>query len=146
MTRHQPETYVLRSRPTFDKHGERVMGLRQPLKTAAGKFVGEKIILAGPMFDKVEPMGEVAHWRNEAARRRWKDDYKAAYADPEKKGKNDLVIVPIFRGVAMRYANEVRADVRREQRRRQRETLREMFKRKMQELTESGKPLGDASA
>jgi hypothetical protein len=129
----------------MDKYGERVMGIRQPLKTAAGKFIGEKIILATPMFDEVKPMGEISHWRSEAARRRWKGDLKAAYNDPEKKGKNDIVVVPIYRGVAMRIANEIRADIRREERRRRRETIRELLKRKMQELTES-KPLGDAQA
>lgn len=129
-----------------DAKGERVVGIRQPLKTAAGKFIGENVILATPLFEEVKPMGEIAHWRSEAARRRWNGDFKAAYADPEKKGKNDLVIVPIYRGVAARYANEQRADIRRENRRRQRETLREMFKRKMQELTESGKPLGETQA
>lgn len=137
---HNPETYVLGSRPMFDKYGKRVVGIRQPLKTAAGKFIGENPILATELFEEVKPMGEIVHWRNEAARRRWDGDFKAAFADPEKKGKNDLVIVPVYRGCAMRYANEQRADIRREERKRQRATLMAAFKAKMKELTE-GKTL-----
>jgi len=145
VTRHQPETYVLGSRPKTDAKGERVIGIRQPLKTAAGKFVGENPILATPLFEDVQPMGEIVHWRSEAARRRWAGDFKAAFADPAKKGKNDLVIVPIYRGVAARYANEQRADIRRENRKRQRATLMEMFRAKMQELKD-GKAAGEPQA
>ncbi len=115
MSRITPQTYVLNSSPMLDDKGNRVIGIRQPLKTVAGKYVGTSTILATPLFNEPKPLGQTVHWRNEAARRRWNGDYVAAGKDPE--GKKDLVVVPLFRGIAARLANEIRAAKRREERR-----------------------------
>lgn len=143
MTRHQPETYILHSGPITDRHGKPVMGIRQPLKTAAGKFVGTNTILMTPTFREVKPMGEIVHWRNEAARRRWNGDYKAAHADKEGYkekgrvvyGRQDLVVVPLFRGISARQANEFRAINRKEARERERQTIMARIRETIKNMT-----------
>ena len=107
MTRFQPETYVIGSSPQLDRKHAPVIGVRQPLKKADGRFVGSKPILATPLFNEGKILGYRSHWINEAARRR--NDGDMTKAKP-----SELVQVPVFRGIPARLANEIRTHQRRE--------------------------------
>lgn len=148
MSRINPQTYVLNSSPMIGADGKQVIGIPQPLKTAAGKPVGSNVILARPLFNVPKPLGEVVHWRNAAARRRWNGDFKAAYNDKEGYkekgctiyGKADLVVVPLYRGIPMRLANEYRADNLREQRRKAAQTFMQRIRDAVGKLTTTEAP------
>jgi hypothetical protein len=114
-----PETYVLGSRPILiDEEietptGEKIktggkvqkIDVLPPLFTAAGRPVGRSALRLSPAWEMPQPMGVVSHWINEAARRRCHGDMALAE-------KKELVQVPIFKGVSMRFANEQRYHAR----------------------------------
>jgi hypothetical protein len=103
-----PETVIVNAKPQLDKLGMPITGIVQPLKTAAGKFVGEKPLLARPLFDMPPPLGTVSHWINAAAKLR-------CGGDMSKAKPSELVQVPVYRGTSARFMNEIRADHRRKQ-------------------------------
>ena len=110
MSRIQPATAIIGSSPQRDKLGMPVMGIIEPLKKADGKFVGDKPLLARPLFNNPKPLGTVSHWVNEAAKRR-------AGGDMTKALPSELVQVPLYRGTSARFYNELRADHRKQQKR-----------------------------
>jgi len=60
-----------------------------------------------PMWRKPKPLGFTQHFKNEAAARRCNGDLRTA-------SPKDLKIVPFYRGIPMRLANELLADKRKE--------------------------------
>ncbi len=130
-----PGTYIVGSSPQLDAKGDAIVGVKMPLMTAAGKPVGSRVIRATPLFNMPNPLGTQPHWRTEAARRRWNGDFEAAYKDP--KGKNDIIVVPLYRGVAARIANQFRGQQRRARRKSILAQIKERITARMQGAQET---------
>lgn len=131
MSKHKyavPSVYVVGSSPMLDAKGHRVVGIREPLKTAGGKPVGSSLILATELWNEGKVLGVVSHWRNAAARRR-------AEGDMTKAKPNELVQVPVYRGIPASLASVYRADNRREQRKSMVERIKASIQARM-----AGKP------
>lgn len=90
-----PIVQVVGSRRSImkDEHERDVeaYGLPAPLMTLAGRPHGRNPMKVVPLWEGGQVLGNVAHFRNEAARRR----AKGVYADAE---KADIILVPLYRG------------------------------------------------
>lgn len=109
-----PGTYVVGSQPILekDKTGQMVhkMDAAPSLFLANGKPHGAHLLKLVPAWQPGHQIGVVSHFRNEAARRR-------AGGDMRKAEKQDLVQVPMFRGISCALASSLRAASKRNRKR-----------------------------
>jgi hypothetical protein len=81
-------------------------GAPEPLKTAAGRYVGSRVIRSVPLFEGGRVVGVLTAWVNEAAKRRNKGVFKDAKP-------TDVVLIPLYRGAPASVYNRLKAAAKR---------------------------------
>lgn len=107
-----PGTHVIGASPVLDRN-EKTNRIEPVIAATTMRNVGHGdtpyVRQGDPMWRKPKPMGFVQHFRNEASARRCGGDMKLA-------SPKDLKIVPLYRGVSSRLANEIISAKRRAKR------------------------------